>query len=101
MWSIAATTVAMASSRPKPYNKPKFPRHNDRRGNFLRRGIAYPLQPVYTIETPQKRCFDYTGLVDKEAQHLYRKLGYKDCGCLVLGIPGLAQPMGMFLIKQL
>ena len=67
----------------------------------MRRGIAYRSHRVYIIETPPKRCFDYSGQVDGEAQHFYCKLGYKDCGCLVLDIPGLAQPMGMFLIKRL
>lgn len=39
--------------------------------------------------------------VDETAQHFYRKIGYKDCGCLVLDIPELEQPMEMFLIKQI
>ena len=37
--------------------------------------------------------------VDEEAQHFYRKLGYKDCGGFVIDIPNYAQPMEMFLIK--
>lgn len=39
--------------------------------------------------------------VDETAQHFYRKMGYKDCGCLVLDIPELEQPMEMFLIKRI
>lgn len=39
--------------------------------------------------------------VDEDAQHFYRKLGYKDAGCLVLDIPGYEQPMEMFMIKSL
>lgn len=39
--------------------------------------------------------------VDEEAQHFYRKLGYKDCGCLVVDIPKYAQPMEMFMAKAL
>lgn len=39
--------------------------------------------------------------VDENAQHFYRKIGYKDCGCLVLNIPKLEQPMEMFFIKQI
>ena len=39
--------------------------------------------------------------VDEEAQHFYRKLGYKDCGCLVLDIPMYEQPMEMFMAKAL
>ncbi len=37
--------------------------------------------------------------VDENAQHFYRKLGYKDCGGLVVDIPGYEQPMEMFLAK--
>lgn len=39
--------------------------------------------------------------VDENAQHFYRKLGYKDAGCLVLDIPGYEQPMEMIMIKSL
>lgn len=39
--------------------------------------------------------------VDENAQHFYRKLGYKDCGCLVLDIPGFEQPLEMFMAKAL
>ncbi|MBK1813233.1 GNAT family N-acetyltransferase [Clostridium sp. YIM B02505] len=39
--------------------------------------------------------------VDEGAQHFYRKLGYKDCGCLVVDIPNYEQPMEMFMVKQL
>lgn len=39
---------------------------------------------------------------DEPAQHFYRKLGYKECGCLVLhDIPEMAQPMEIFFIKRL
>jgi len=37
--------------------------------------------------------------VDEEAQHFYRKLGYKDCGGLVIDVPGYEQPMEMFMVK--
>ncbi len=39
--------------------------------------------------------------VNEEAQHFYRKLGYKDCGGFVVDIPGYEQPMEMFLIKRI
>ena len=39
--------------------------------------------------------------VDENAQHFYRKLGYKDCGGFVMDISGCAQPMEMFLIKSI
>lgn len=37
--------------------------------------------------------------VDEEAQHFYRKMGYKDCGGFVVDVPGYEQPMEMFLVK--
>ena len=37
--------------------------------------------------------------VDEEAQHFYRKLGYKDCGGFVVDVPGYEQPMEMLMIK--
>lgn len=36
---------------------------------------------------------------DETAQHFYRRLGYKDCGGLVIDIPAYAQPMELFFIK--
>lgn len=37
--------------------------------------------------------------VDEEAQHFYRKLGYKDCGGFIVDVPGYEQPMEMIMIK--
>ncbi len=39
--------------------------------------------------------------VDEGAQHFYRKQGYKDCGGIIMNIPGYEQPMEMFLCKAL
>ena len=39
--------------------------------------------------------------VDETAQHFYRKLGYKDCGGFVIDISAYAQPMELFLIKEI
>lgn len=39
--------------------------------------------------------------VDEGAQHFYRKLGYKDVGCLVLDTPEYQQPMEMFMMKSI
>ncbi len=39
--------------------------------------------------------------VDETSQHFYRRLGYKDSGCLLIDVPGLEQPMEMFMIKAL
>ncbi len=37
--------------------------------------------------------------VDEEAQHFYRKLGYKDSGGFLVDVPGYEQPMEMIMIK--
>lgn len=37
--------------------------------------------------------------VDEDAQHFYRKLGYKDSGGFVVDVPGYEQPMEMIMIK--
>ena len=39
--------------------------------------------------------------VDEDAQHFYRKLGYKDSGGFVIDVPGYEQPMELFLIKAI
>lgn len=38
---------------------------------------------------------------DESAQHFYRKLGYRDCGYLLLDAPGYQQPAELFLSKPL
>ncbi len=38
---------------------------------------------------------------DEGAQHFYRRLGYRDCGCLLLDVPGHEQPAELFLLKDL
>jgi GNAT superfamily N-acetyltransferase len=38
---------------------------------------------------------------DETAQFFYRKLGYKDNGCLVMDIPAVRQPLEIMLIKEL
>lgn len=39
--------------------------------------------------------------VDEEAQHFYRKLGYRDMGAIAMDFPGYQQPLEMFLGKVL
>ncbi len=39
--------------------------------------------------------------VNEEAQHFYRKLGYKDAGGFVVDIPGYEQPMEMIMLKAI
>lgn len=39
--------------------------------------------------------------IDETEQQFYRKLGYKDCGGLIIDISGYEQPMELFLIKSI
>lgn len=39
--------------------------------------------------------------VNEDAQHFYRKIGYKDCGGFTIDIPGYEQPMEMFMSKAI
>ncbi|MBR0137333.1 MAG: GNAT family N-acetyltransferase [Erysipelotrichaceae bacterium] len=39
--------------------------------------------------------------VNENAQHFYRKLGYKDAGGFVVDVPGCEQPMELIMIKGL
>lgn len=36
---------------------------------------------------------------DEDAQHFYRKLGYRDCGGFIVNIPGFEQPLELLFIK--
>lgn len=38
---------------------------------------------------------------DEKSQNFYRKMGYKDCGCLILDFPGRKQPTELFFAKEL
>ncbi len=42
-----------------------------------------------------------TTRTDEDAQHFYRKLGYQDCGGLILAVQGFEQPAELFLCKAL
>ena len=39
--------------------------------------------------------------VNEDAQHFYRRLGYKDSGGFIIDIPGYEQPMEMIMIKAI
>ena len=39
--------------------------------------------------------------VDEDAQHFYRRLGYRDCGGLIVDIPEHGQSMEMFMAKAI
>ena len=40
-------------------------------------------------------------MVEETSQHFYRKLGYRDCGCLLKNVPPCDETMEMFMMKQL
>ncbi len=40
-------------------------------------------------------------MVEESSQHFYRKLGYKDCGCLIKDMPPFVETMEMFMMKQI
>ena len=40
-------------------------------------------------------------MVEENAQHFYRKLNYKDCGCLIKDFQPFVETMEMFMMKQL
>ncbi len=40
-------------------------------------------------------------LSNEDAQHFYRALGYRECGCLILNLKNLTEPLEMFFIKSL
>jgi hypothetical protein len=46
-------------------------------------------------------CVMTSAQADESAQHFYRKLGYRDAGCLILDQPPLKQPAEIFFLKQL
>lgn len=46
-------------------------------------------------------CVMTSTQADENAQFFYRKLGYKDTGCLILSTPPIAQATEIFFIKKL
>ena len=46
-------------------------------------------------------CVMTSSQADEEGQFFYRKLGYKDCGALILDITAIKQPAEVFFIKEL
>lgn len=69
------------------------------------RGKGFAKQAIMSWENEMKnqgyRMTLISTQVDEGAQHLYRKLGYVDCGGLVFNNTPFDQPMEMFLRKVL
>lgn len=67
------------------------------------RGFASEAIAAWEKEMKQQGCkmVLVSTQVNEQAQHLYRKLGYVDCGSLVFHDTPLDQPMEMFMRKVL
>lgn len=69
------------------------------------RGKGYGRQAMLHWENEMRSlgfpCVMTSTQADEEAQFFYRKLGYKDAGCLILDIPPIAQPTELFFVKGL
>lgn len=70
---------------------------------FQRRGYGRRLMEYWE---KQMRLQGYGMLLvstqaDEGAQHFYRRLGYHDCGGLILTCPGYEQPTELFLAKPI
>lgn len=69
------------------------------------RGKGYGSQAMLHWEDEMRSlgfpCVMTSTQSDESAQLFYRKLGYKDAGCLLLDIPSVAQPTEIFFIKEL
>ena len=73
--------------------------HPDRRGRGLGRALM-----AYWEQDMESRGYDLaltSTQADEAAQHFYRRLGYRDCGGLLLDAPGYRQPTELFLLKTL
>lgn len=69
------------------------------------RGRGYGKAAVLRWEAEMRAlgypCVMTSTQADESAQHFYRKLGYRDAGCLILDRPPLKQPAELFFIKEL
>lgn len=69
------------------------------------RGKGYGRQAMLHWEEDMRRLGHTlvmtSTMVEENAQHFYRKLGYKDCGCLIKDLPPYVETMEMFMMKQL
>jgi len=66
--------------------------------SFGRQAILYWEDEMRALGFP---CVMTSSQADENAQFFYRKLGYKDTGCLILDIPAIRQPAEIFFIKEL
>ncbi len=69
---------------------------------YQRRGYGRRLMEYWENDMKLQGCKAVltSTQVDESAQNFYRKLGYKDCGGLLVDIPEYEQPMELFLVKN-
>ena len=70
---------------------------------FRRKGIGKEAMRLFEAEMKRagNKAILLSTRVDEEAQFFYRKIGYRECGSLILEDTPLSQPMEMFFIKTL
>ena len=70
---------------------------------FRSQGIASEMmrQWEHDMKTQGYKMVLISTQVDESAQHFYRKLGYMECGALLMNHTPLEQPMEMFMRKVL
>ena len=71
--------------------------------NYQRRGYGTKLMDFWERDMKSQGygMLLVSTQVDENAQHFYRKLGYKDCGGFVIDSAGYEQPMEMFFVKAI
>lgn len=69
------------------------------------RGLGFGRQAMACWENEMRAAGHGMALVstqaDEDAQHFYRRLGYRDAGGLVVDVPGYEQPLELFFTKAL
>lgn len=72
-------------------------------GKHQKKGYGKKLMEHWAAEMKEKgfKILLTSTQADEQAQHFYRKLGYRDCGGLVLGAPGYEEPMELFFVKYI
>lgn len=70
---------------------------------FRRKGIGREAMRLFEEEMKRagNKAILLSTQVDEDAQRFYRKIGYRECGSLILEYTPFSQPMEMFFIKTL
>lgn len=70
---------------------------------YQKRGVGTEAMRLFEQEVKREgnKALLVSTQADEEAQHFYRKIGYRECGCLILNGTPFQQAMEMFFIKNL